>query len=502
MTSTDRPWNIYLRLSDFRDYSDGFTGRERRLRAEVARLGGTVAEPPVIENDLRPAANGRARPASAFKRRKVTLPSGRTEWRVYRPGFRKIIDDLAAGRANVMCEDLDRAARDPRDLEDLVDACAASRGSARSLSGSLTLTDGGTDAEVTAARIMVTMANKASRDTARRVSAKRADLAADGSYGGGRRPFGYRPDPDAPKYHKTLLVVPAEAAEIRKAADAVMAGVSLKAVARDWRERNVPTVTGARWSAETLRDVLMKPALAGLVPAGGELVRASWPAILEREAWEALTAKLTDPARTTNGGTGNEPRHLLSGVARCHCGAPVKVGGGARTKSYVCTQGNHLRRQAAATDALVLAYVAAYIQGQAADLLRPPARPGVDAGALRAESARLTAIGERQAAMHGLGEISDAELRAGSRARKARLDKIAAQLSAETEPDPLAEFRDQPDAGQVLESLPLPRKRAVVRLLASVTLLRSARRGRGFDEESVQVGPSRLLAQSVSAPNG
>jgi hypothetical protein len=131
--------------------------------------------------------------------------------------------------------------------------------------------------------------------------------------------------------------------------------------------------------------------------------------------------------------------------------------------------------------------VAEYIQTQAADLLRPPARPGVDAGALRAEAVRLTAIGERQAAMHAVGEISDAELRAGSRERKARLDKIASQLSATTEPDPLAEFRDQPDAAAVLEALPLPRKRAVVRLLASVTLERSARRGRGFDPDSVRV---------------
>jgi hypothetical protein len=280
-----------------------------------------------------------------------------------------------------------------------------------------------------------------------------------------------------------------------------MTGTSLKAVARDWRERQVPTVTGAPWNAETLRDVLMKPALAGRVPAGGGLVRASWPAILEREQWEAVAAKLTAPTYTitmANGKeqvrprkttTGNEPRHLLSGIAVCHCGALVKGGGWARTPSYVCTAGNHLRRQAAATDDLAMAYVAEYIQSQAADLLRPPARPGVDTVALRAESARLAAIGDRQAAMHAVGEISDAELRAGSRARKARLDGIAAQLSVATEPDPLAEFRDQQDVGAVLEALPLPRKRAVMRLLVSVTLKRSARRGRGFDPDSVRVVP-------------
>src|SRR5438552_5290724 len=234
---------LYLRLSDFHDDSDGFSGREKRLRAEAQRLGWTPARV-VVENDVIPNANGngRSRPASAFKRRKVVTPSGRTEWRVYRPGFRSIVDDLAAGRTGAMlCEDLDRACRDPRDLEDLVDAVAATGASARSLSGSLTLTDGGTDGEVTMARVMVAMGNKSSRDNSRRVSAKRGDLAGAGWYGGGRRPFGYRPDPDSVKYHKTLLLVPAEAAEIRQAAAAVMAGTSQKAIARDLRERDVPT---------------------------------------------------------------------------------------------------------------------------------------------------------------------------------------------------------------------------------------------------------------------
>jgi DNA invertase Pin-like site-specific DNA recombinase len=504
VTSTDRPWNLYLRLSDFRGDADGFAARERRLRAEVARLGGTVAEPPVIENDLRPAANGRSRPASAFKRvpvrdkagkRVIDPDTGRPVMRVHRPGFRKITADLAAGRANVMCEDLDRAARDPRDLEDLVDACAAARLSARSVSGSLTLTEGGTDAEITQARIMAAVAWKGSADNRRRVTLKRAGLAEAGSYGGGRRPFGYRPDPDAPKDHKTLIQVPAEAAEIDRAEAAVMADVSLKAIARDLRERQVPTVTGAPWSAETLRDVLTKPTVAGLVPArvdGKRVLRpATWTAILERDRWEALCAKLDDRGREYgSASTGNEPRHLCSGWARCHCGAPVKIGGGGGGRSYVCTVANHLRRAAAASDAWVSAWVIARLErDDAATLLAPPPRPGVDVRALREEQQRLTAIGGRQAAMHALGEISDDELRTGSATRKRRLEKIAADLAATSETDPLAEFRGR-DARQVWESLSMPRKRAVAALLCRVTFKRATRRGSGFDPGSVEVLPA------------
>ena len=486
---------LYLRLSDFRDDSDGFAGREARLRAEASRLHWDVSRV-VTENDVTPTASGRARPASAFKRRKIVTPSGRTEWRVYRPGFRSIVDDLAAGRTGAMlCEDLDRACRDPRDLEDLVDAVAASGASARSLSGSLTLTDGGTDSEITMARIMVAMGNKSSRDTARRVSAKRGDLAAAGSYGGGRRPYGYRPDPDAPKYARTLLVVPAEAAEIARAAAAVMAsrdGMVIKSLAASLRERDVPTVTGAPWTASTLRDVLCKPAVAGLTVSGGTLARATWPPILAREEWEALTAKLTDPARVTT--TGNAPRYLLSGIALCWCGGAVKASGSGKSRraaGYVCARSYHLRRNVAQTDEWVVGHITAYLdRDDNKDLLRPPARPGVDAPALRAEAARLAVIGKRQAQMHAMGEITDSEMRAGSAARKARLDVIAAQLSATTEPDPLAEFRDAPDAAAVWKDLPLARQRDVARLLARVTLLRTAHRGPGFDPDSVRVEPA------------
>ena len=110
------------------------------------------------------------------------------------------------------------------------------------------------------ARVMVAMGNKSSRDNARRVPPSGPTWPRTGVYGGGLRPFGYRPDPDAPKYHKTLLVVPAEAAEIRAAAAAILAGTSQKAIARDLRDRDVPTVTGCRWTAETLHDVIIKPA--------------------------------------------------------------------------------------------------------------------------------------------------------------------------------------------------------------------------------------------------
>ncbi len=503
--------DLYLRLSDFRaDDIDSFTSRETRLRAEAARLGWLVNRV-VVENDL--AADGRRKPASAYKRQLVrradgtpkTDDYGRRVYRVLRPGWQSVLADLGSGAARaVLAEDLDRAARDPRDIEDLIDAVSACRGHARSLSGSLRLTDGGRSDELAMARVLTAMGAKSSADTARRVADGRQRSAEAGSYAGGRRPFGFRPDPDAPKGRRTLVIVPAEAEIIRRAAAAVLAETagdrkSLAHMARELREAGTPTVTGAAWTPATLKDILCKPAVAGIAvnTRTGTETAGAWPAILDREVWEAVRAVLTDPARRTNTSNANAPRYLLSGIARCHCGGQVKVNGGKRSPAYVCADHAHLRRNAAGADKWVAAHITAYLNREDnRDLLRPAARPGVDTGALRAESARLDASRKAKIRMNVAGDLDDADLAEALKEIRRRMGDIAAQLAATTAPDPLAEFRDQPDAAAVWDKLPLPRKLAVARLLVAVTLLPATRRGAGFDPDSVRVEPNRGGAAS------
>src|SRR5215469_8329315 len=471
--------DIYLRLSDFRaDDRDSFPGREAALRAEAARLGWDVHRV-VIENDVDP--DGKRKPASAFKRKEVALPGGRIEKRVYRPGFRSVLNDLMAGRAQaVLAEDLDRACRDPRDLEDLIDACEEKRANARSLSGSLTITNGGTDAEITTARIMVTMANKASRDAARRMQDSRSRRAKEGLWGGnGHRPFGYRLLGSG-----RLAIIEAEANVIREAADEVLSesfrpfylegydgrgrppgAESLTTLAAGLRDAGITTPGGKQWSAKMLREALLKPSIAGLVVVHERdrdknedrvtLQPAGWQSIVDRETWEAVRAKLTDPARLTH--AGNVPRHLGTGIYECGaCGSTVKVNSGSRKKrrapAYVCPHPGcrKVRRLASGVDDYVVAHLIARLERlDLASLLRPAPATGVDAGALRKRQARLEEIGRAAARMFALGEIPEAEYAEAARVRKAELDKIAAELAVPTEADPLAEFRDVHDAGEV-----------------------------------------------------
>jgi DNA invertase Pin-like site-specific DNA recombinase len=189
----------------------------------------------------------------AFKRREILLPNGRTEFRTFRPGFRQCLDLLASGQHDgFMVLDLDRAFRDPRDLEDTIDVVEEKRIPVESVTGSLKLSN---DAEIAMARVMVAMGNKSSRDTARRVALARERQAKAGEYGGGRRPFGFDDD--------GVTKRGAECEVIADCSERVVQGAKLKALALDLRTRGVPTVTGAKWSGETLRDILLRPRNAG-----------------------------------------------------------------------------------------------------------------------------------------------------------------------------------------------------------------------------------------------
>ena len=491
--------DLYLRLSDSRT-EEALDGREDKLRAEADRLGWIVARV-VIENDAPRQEGGKMRPASAFKRRAVRNASGeivkdpdtgKPVMRVIRPGWQTVIADLKTGRASaVLAEDLDRACRDPRDLEDLLDACAQTGASARSLTGSLMLTNGGTDGEQFMARVMVAQAHKSSSDTSRRVRDAKERFHGQ-SYAGGLRPYGYGHVAETEKYHRKLMIVPDEAAIIRAAADDILdRDISLAAIVRDLRARGAVTVTGLQWTSPKLRQALLKPAVAGLTGRNGELKVAPWPHILERDTWEKLRAKLEDPARRNT--TGNEPKHLLSLIALCGICADGSTlySTGARHKGgagYACPNGGmHLRRNRAHLDEHVEAAILDWLEQYGKTALKPPPRrAGVNAPALRAEAKRLTAAKASQMRMHAAGRIHDAELETGLAEIYDRLAVIDAQLAVSDRPDPLAEFRDAP-ARVVWASLTLPRKRALVRELAEVTVLPTTRRGPGFDRAAFRV---------------
>src|SRR5829696_6064809 len=480
---TPRAAVLLTRISDARNGDTaGVTDQQADLRKRAAQLGWGVGEV-IIENDT-----------SAFKRRTVALPDGRKAERVVRPGFRRALELLQSGEADgLLALDLDRTARDPRDLEDLIDVVESRTPPipVESVTGSLRLSN---DADISMARVMVAMANKSSRETAGRVSRARLRQAEAGRpHGGGKRPFGFEAD------GRTVHL--AEAAEIVQAADAILAGVSLRQVTADVRRRGVPTVTGVPWTPPALRDVLLRPRNAGLMVHGGEIlegVAASWPALIPREQWEAVVAILTNPNRRTT--PGNTPRWLGSLLYRC--GHPdcieldppstLRVGtNGKRPQpAYRCLTSAHLTRVALPLDAYVSAVLCARLsRADAVDLLPAKQAEGGNTEGLAAEANALRERIREAGDLWEAGVLTVAEFKQ-RRARLAeRLADVQGKLRSASGRNPVADMVGRPDAAEVWAGLDLGRRRAILETLAVVYVLPVPRpQGRSpFNPDTVRI---------------
>jgi site-specific DNA recombinase len=281
-----------VRISDDRRGDEkGVDRQEVDCRELAARLGWPITKV-YAENDT-----------SAYKRRSVRLPDGTTALRTVRPAFRELLADLADGTITALVAyDLDRVARDPRDLEDLIDVVETRHVPNRAVTGSLDLS---TDAGVTMARVQVAIANKASRDTSRRVARAMQDLAAAGGVGGGQRPFGYADDRRSPH--------PVEADRVRWMHEQIAAGRSLRAVGLELQ----PLHPDRRWDADAVHRILTSPRyIARRVHRKVVVGPATWTALVDDATFERTAALLADrehPARQVGGAR----RYLLTGLLVC-----------------------------------------------------------------------------------------------------------------------------------------------------------------------------------------
>lgn len=256
--------------------------------------------------------------------------------RVVRPGFERLLADLAGGGlGGVVVYDLDRLARKPKDLERIIDLFDVRPLVFATVQGDLDLS---TSDGRTMARVMTAFANKASADTARRVTRKHLELAMSGVAVGGHRPFGYE--------HDKRTIRASEADLIRHAATDLLAGVGLHTIARRWNEAGVRATTGNLWRKTVLRNMLLSPRMAGFrVYRGGIARRPDGTAvtglfepILEVATWEAVVALLRDPARGKHVHLGGR-KYLLAGIIRCGlCGGTLVGSANTRyhTFGYVC----------------------------------------------------------------------------------------------------------------------------------------------------------------------
>lgn len=471
-----------------------------------------------------------------------------------RPGYQQLLADLRAGRADtVLAWHTDRLHRSPAELEEYIDVCEPRAVQTRTVkAGHLDLT---TATGRMIARQLGVQARYEVERMVERQKRKREEMARDGKHFGGRRPFGYEADGvtprslvclscgrgepddfqviikcqncdasethldgwtctrcDAPAGRQVVcecracrklasVVEGSEFARIREAADIILAGGSLRAIAAAWNELPVPTSTGGKWEGPEVGGMLRRPRNAGIIKhRGREAGPSSWPAALDEPTWRSLVALLDDPSRRTT--PGNERKYLGSNLYECGVccdGTTVRATASNRTRGgqkayetgYACRASKHVVRKAGPVDD--------FVQWQ---LLKRLARPDMaDVVAVREQAVDVRGAQDEMrsarrmlddlAAELGAGEMTVQEWRIASKGARARLEAAEAVLARAVEVNPVAGLLAADDVEEAWDRLDLSRQRSVVAFMMTVRL-KPARRGRlpgggYFDEDSVDI---------------
>lgn len=273
-----------------------------------------------------------------------------------RPAWNRLAEVLRPGDVLVTWE-ASRAQRDLGQYVEMRDLCA-SRGVMLSYSGRLYDLTRGDDRFGTGLDALI--AEREAEQTRERVlRAKRSGALAGRP--NGRLPYGYRRVINMTT-GATDGWVPDEATApiVREIVKRVLSGESLWSVSRDLTARGVPAPAtqknaAGEWRPQRIRVMIQSPTYAGLRYHQGDLVgNGIWDPLIGEDEHRQLVAILSDPKRVTH--RGSEPKHLLTGIARCGvCQSPMRYFGpkSIKTPRYLCEKSSCVARRADKVDAYV-----------------------------------------------------------------------------------------------------------------------------------------------------
>lgn len=462
---------VYTRISRD-DEGDGLgVARQREDCERLAQLRGWDVARVYEDNDV-----------SAFKRN------------VRRPEFELVLSDLADGLIDgVVAYDLDRLARQPKDLERLIDLFDERKQRVFATVTNeviLSAADGRT-----MARVMVAFANKASHDASRRIQRKHLELARQGKPNGGPVPYGWNKDG----------TVDREAAgHIRAGQKQLLAGVRVGTIRTDWQRRGLghPREGTTRLAHHHIEHMLTSPRLCGyrtykgeiLLDNDGQPVIGDWETINTVEEWEAVCAVVAERKRK-DPGRSLARKYLLSGIARCGlCHAKIRgqannrraPGSKAATFTYQCSVVNggcgKVGRVGEPVDEFIISLVLAEQRERAAVSVAAPAEQWprlAELVAVEADIAELTQAAKNKKITVStlLQLLPDLERnRDELKLERGRFNKERHQAESLFA-----------DVGEDFRSLPIERQQALVLHSLSAVLIHPAGRGRRkFDPSLIE----------------
>lgn len=454
---------IYTRISKDLRGSAGIQRQEQTCRDLCGLKGWEVVET-YTDNDI-----------SAF--------SGKP-----RPGYRDMLKDIKAGGIDVVVAwHTDRIYRRIADLAEFIEACREGNTEVATVEG------GSLDLSTATGRMIAgILGSVAAGEVDHQIERQRAahaDRAARGRYRGGPVTFGFRTVPGKPGH---LEHDEPKAEALRKAADDVLAGKSLRSIAVEWVESGI-AVEGKEmpYGAAKVRKRLSSPRIAGLEPYKGELYPATtYEAIISESKWRAVMDVLSRNGDNNN--RGQERKHLGTGIYRCgECGGTFhsikRSGEDESRRRYACKKCTRVSRKMAPVDELVTEVVIGYLSSQRLELARKDNTKGVDLQALRDEQAGLIARANEVGVMFTRGEVTAEQFRA----MNAELTKMTADVERKirqaTKASPLASvLLSEGGVRAAWERLnPLQRSK-IVDELVTVTINKTEMRG-GFDPEAIDI---------------
>lgn len=460
---------VYARISSDREGAGlGVERQEQDCRELADRLGWSVV--------------------GVFTDNDVTAFSGKR-----RPGYEALCDALRSGPAQaVIAWHTDRLHRRPIELEAFIELCDTRGITVK------TVKSGDLDLATSSGKMLARMLGAASRHEVEHLieRAKRAkkQAAIDGKFRGGRRSFGYNKN--------GMETVPEEADAIRAAAEAVLTGVSLSQVARQWNEQGLRTSYGGKeFTSKEIRKTLLRPRNAGIVLHEGKRIgTGQWEPILDTDTFAALEALLLNPARRPSGGF--ERKYQGTGVYMCgRCGAKMAIAAQNPTlshgwrRAYTCSAAKHLVRDAEHLDDYINQLVFGHLSGPGAALVLG-GKTGEEVASLHAQREGLRARKDELAAMFAAEDIDGDQLKRGTAELRNQMKEIDTRLAAAKSSSAMANLVLAGDDLAAIWTATSPDVRGkIIQALMTVTVLPSARGrkpgGRYFDPATIEISWNR-----------
>lgn len=397
-----------------------------------------------------------------------------------RPGFNKLIDHINTGQINaVVAWSFDRLSRNRTDELRLIEACQEHSVTLALVRGSDI--DMSTPAGRMVADIMATTARHEIEVKSDRQKRANFQRAKSGKPHISNRPFGYESN--------AIDVNEFEAGLLRWAYSQIIAGASLRAVARHFTAEGSKTTAGNEWTGQQVRATLLNPRYMGYRYYRGErIAKAVWKPVVSEDIFEAAKAVLTDPKRSTV--KDRTVKYLLTNLAecgRCNDGSKVTTGRTQHGKrNYQCSARGNLTRGAVQIDELTEAVVIERLSRPDAAQLLPDQQHSVDLAALRDESNSQRARIDEAAKLFANGHIQGKQLQTITTVCEQRIAEIEQQIAASVTISPLNAIVGAEDVAEAWHGLDIMQQREILRTLFERIVIEPVKQGaRIFRPESV-----------------